>query len=221
MSNNKNNLIVISSPSGGGKDAVIAKLIEIFPKSARLVTTTTRAPRPGDVEGVNYNFVSVEQFEEKIKNNELVEHNNYNGNYYGIDKGVLKETLEKNNIVFTNIDVNGKSSLDKEGIKHLAIFLLPENLEVLKNRIKARGGVSDADLKKRLKTAEKEIKMSDKYDHQVVNKEGEMEEAVEEIEGIIREAKVKKLAVNIAEAREDVKKGRVYNFKEIRKELGL
>jgi len=179
-------LIVISSPSGGGKDVIIARLMKIFQNSTKLVTTTTREPRSGETPGLSYNFVSKETFEDKMKNNELLEHNKYNGNYYGVDKVVLAETLTKNSFVFTNIDVNGKASLDKNNIKHLAIFLLPESLDVLERRIKARGGVVEEDIKERLKTAKKEIEMSGDYDYKVVNKDGHIEEAVAEIESIIR-----------------------------------
>lgn len=182
----KSIFVVISSPSGGGKDAVIAKLIKIFSGSARLVTTTTREPRPGEVPGVSYNFVSKEEFEDKIKQGDLLEHNKYNGHYYGVDRQVLANTLENNEIVFTNIDVNGKVSLDKNDIKHLAIFLLPESLNILEQRIRARGGVTDDDLQDRLETAKKEIEMSDKYDFKVLNKEGEIGATVKEIEEIIR-----------------------------------
>lgn len=184
----KNIFVVISSPSGGGKDSIITKLVKIFPNSARLVTTTTRDPRPDDTEGVSYNFISKKEFKNKIKKGDFLEYNNYNGNYYGIDKKVLTETLSKNNIVFTNIDVNGRESLIENNIQHLAIFLLPENLDILEQRIKTRGGVTEKELKNRLKTAKKEIKMSGKYDYKVVNKEDKIDEAVEEIGEIIRGA---------------------------------
>ncbi|MDP2693168.1 MAG: guanylate kinase [bacterium] len=181
-----NTFVVISSPSGGGKDAVIRKLMTIFPNSGRLVTTTSRQLRQNDVDGVNYNFVSKEDFEIKINHNEFIEHNFYNGNYYGVDRVVLDETLQKYGVVFTNIDVNGKANLDKKNIEHLSIFLLPESLDILENRIKKRGGVSEEDLLERLKTAEKEIEMADNYDYKVVNKEGQIDVAVSEIVEIIK-----------------------------------
>ncbi|OGH59505.1 MAG: guanylate kinase [Candidatus Magasanikbacteria bacterium RIFCSPHIGHO2_01_FULL_33_34] len=181
----KSIFVVISSPSGGGKDTIIAKLMNIFSGSVKLLTTTTRDKRPGDVSGINYNFISKESFEKKIKNNELVEYNNFNGNYYGIEKEILAKTLANNRLVFTNIDVNGRANLKKSGVDHLSIFLLPDSIDVLENRIRERGGVEESELKKRLKIAKKEIKMANKYDYKVVNKEGYLDMAVKEIEKII------------------------------------
>jgi len=179
-------LVVVSSPSGGGKDTVINELLSIFPDSVRLLTTTSRLPRPGDVDGVDYNFVSKDEFEDKIKNNELVEYNNYVGNYYGIEKKELEKSLEKNGIVFTNIEVNGKESLDKLGIKHLAIFLLPGSLEVLHDRIANRGGVTKEIIARRLDTAKQEMKKSNEYDYRVANKDGKFDETVKELTEIIQ-----------------------------------
>lgn len=177
--------IVISAPSGGGKDTIIKKLISKFPKACRLVTTTTREMRSDDVDGKTYNFIDKKKFKQKIKNNELVEHNYYNGQYYGIDKATLKKTLAKCDLVFTNIDVNGKASLDKNNIEHLAIFIEPESIKVLEGRIKERGGTTPEDLKKRLKIAKNEIKMANIYDFRVLNREGHVDETVNEIVNII------------------------------------
>ncbi len=182
----KSTLVVISSPSGGGKDTIISKLLKIFPNSAKLVTTTSRKPRTKDIPGFSYNFVSKNDFEKKIDNDEMLEYNMYDGNYYGIEKKVLADTLLKNDFVFTNIDVNGKASLDKNGIKHLAIFLLPESTEVLKTRIENRGGLDEAQIENRLKIAKKEIEKAKGYDFRVTNKNGQIKKTVAEIERIIR-----------------------------------
>ena len=88
-------LVVISSPSGGGKDSVINELLKVLPDSARLVTTTSRPLRLGNVDGIDYHFISHDEFVAKIKNEEMVEYNNYAGNYYGIEKSKLKKILEK------------------------------------------------------------------------------------------------------------------------------
>lgn len=178
-------LVVISSPSGGGKDTVINELLKKFTNSARLITTTSRDPRPGNKDGVDYFFVSREEFEKKIKAEGLVEYNNYAGNYYGIEKTRLAEALEKNDIVFTQIEVNGKHHLTEQGIKHLAIFLLPENLEVLAERIRRRKGVSEDKIKERLEIARREIDSSADYDYRIVNRDGRFEETVSKISEII------------------------------------
>lgn len=182
-------LVVISSPSGGGKDSVINALIKLLPNSARLVTTTTRLPRPGNQEGVDYYFVTAEEFEKKITNQELVEYNNYAGNYYGIEKKHLFFALDKYEIVFTQIEVNGKHNLDKQNIQHLSFFLLPESLEILAERIRKRGGVDEKTLQKRLKIAQEEIESSGDYDYKIVNKDGYFEQTVEQIRSLIEQAK--------------------------------
>jgi guanylate kinase len=180
-------LVIISSPSGGGKDAVINALLKMFPNSARFVTTTSRPPRPGNQEGVDYHFITPEEFVSKIEKGNFIEYNFYAGHYYGTEKSRLDEALQKYQVVLTQIEVNGKHNMDKAGIPHLAIFLLPESLEVLKNRIVQRGGVSPANLQERLNIAEKEIAASGDYDYRIVNAEGKLEETIEKISAIIKE----------------------------------
>ncbi len=180
-------LVIISSPSGGGKDTVIAELIKIFPGSARLITTTTRPLRPGDVNGVNYTFVTPAEFENKIKAGVFYEYNDYVGNYYGTEKQVLDDLLSQHDLVFTNIDVHGKANFDKTNVPHLSIFLYPESIEVLYERIRNRGGLTANVIAERLKTAEHEITQSQTYDYKVVNFEGKLPETVAKVSQIIRE----------------------------------
>jgi len=179
-------LIIISSPSGGGKDSVIRELLKTFPRSTRLVTTTSRPPRPGNTEGVDYHFVSKDQFTKQINNNEFLEYNVYAGNYYGTEKAKLDILLEQYDLVFTQIEVNGKHNLDKKEVSNISIFLLPENLEILKKRIQRRGGLTAEIIEERLKTAKNEIEVSSDYDYRVVNKDGKIMETVNEIAVIIR-----------------------------------
>ena len=178
-------LIIISSPSGNGKDTVINALLKKLPGSFRFVTTTSRPPRPGNKEGVDYYFITQEEFENKIKNNDFLEYNFYAGNYYGTEKKLLEKAVTENEIVFLNMDVNGKNSINKAGIKNLSIFLLPENLEILKNRIKNRGGVSDEVIEERMKIAQKEISFAPDYNYQVINENGKIDETVDKLAKII------------------------------------
>jgi len=179
-------LVIISSPSGGGKDSVINALLKIIPNSVRLITTTSREPRPGNQNGVDYYFVSVAEFENKIKNNEMVEYNKYAGNYYGIEKKNLTAALANNDWVFTQIEVNGKQHLDEQNIPNISIFLLPESLEILAKRIRRRGGVNEDKIQERLKIAQNEIDKSVIYDYQVVNVEGKFEETIAKIREILQ-----------------------------------
>lgn len=179
-------LVIISSPTGGGKDAVIARLLKIFPNSARLITTTSRPPRPTDKEGVTYNFISPKDFKDKIKQGYFLEYNNCVGNYYGTPKKYFHDILKKYDLIFSNLDVNGKHSMDKLKIKNLSFFLLPESMDVLKQRAEKRGGMTKTMIQDRIKLAEKEIKKSKNYDYKIKNYEGRLEETADNIAAIIQ-----------------------------------
>lgn len=181
----KGKLVIISSPSGGGKDSVINALLRVMSASVRLITTTSRFPRPGNQDGIDYYFISPVEFEKKIKNNEFLEYNNYAGNYYGIEKKNLDEALEKYEWVFTQIEVNGKQHLDEVGIENISIFLLPESLDILAGRIRRRGGVDENKIQERLKIAQNEMDKSTSYDFQIVNEDGKFEETVAKIREIL------------------------------------
>lgn len=179
-------LILISSPSGGGKNSVIKELIARFDRAAQCVTTTTRPMRPGEVNGVDYFFLSRDEFEKKMAADEFVETNDYAGNLYGTERAVLDSFLDSYDLVFSQADVHGKHSLDALGIPHLAIFLLPEHMNVLKERIINRGGVSEEKMLERLAIAKEELETSKDYDFRVTNKEGALDETVENIADIIK-----------------------------------
>lgn len=179
-------MVIISAPSGTGKNAVIRELLKIFPASTRLITTTTRDPRPGEKNAVDYHFVSVEDFQRMKENGEFLEYNNYAGNWYGSEKQKLEGDLEKNQFVFSTLDVNGKKSLDALSYPHISIFLLPDNLDILDDRIRHRGGESESDIESRIALSHGEIAEASKYDFQVVNKEGKMAETVEQIADYLR-----------------------------------
>jgi guanylate kinase len=181
-------LVIISSPSGGGKDTVINALVKLLPNATRLITTTSRPPRPGNTEGVDYYFVTVDEFKRRLDIGAFLEYNIYAGNYYGEEKAILDNCLTNFDIVFTQIDVTGKHALDKIKFPHLAIFLAPENLEVLRKRIESRGGVEPDQIEKRLEIAKKEIEESADYEYRIVNVEGKLDETVAKIVKIIQNA---------------------------------
>ncbi len=185
----KSLLVVISSPSGGGKDSVIKALCKAIPHSARCLTTTSRPPRPGNIEGVDYHFVSESEFKEKISQGEFVEYNRYAGNYYGTEKAVLDRALREYDVVYTQVEINGKRSFDRLHIPHLAIFLMPENLDVLRSRIIARGGITLEDVEERLEIARQQIAEAGIYDLQIVNKQGKFDKTVEKLVDVITEAR--------------------------------
>jgi len=178
--------VIISSPSGGGKDTVIRALLQKIPNSAKLVTTTTRAPRPEDKEGVTYYFTDKTDFENKIKNGEMVEYATYTDHYYGVQKSELEDKLKKFEIIFSNVEVQGRRNYTTAGIENLSIFLVPDSLDDLKKRIVSRGGVNEYELELRLETAKNEIRAANEYDFQVINKAGHLEETIENVANIIQ-----------------------------------
>lgn len=177
--------VIISGPSGSGKSTVISELMESLNKSTRLVTTTTRDPRPGEQEGVDYHFCSRDEFEQQLEHGDFFEHNRYSGNYYGSSRERLQRLLDTYDVVFSQIDVNGRTAVQKAGIPHVAIFLMPQDLSVLEDRLRARAGMKEEDIDRRLETARKEMARAEEYDYIVVNKEGQLPETLAELKEII------------------------------------
>ena len=187
MSNKKALLVIISSPAGGGKDSVIRGLLKILPNSIRLITATSRAKRPRDNEGTDYFFISKQDFEEKIKQGYFLEYNNCAGNYYGISNNFLSELQEKYDIILTNIDVNGKKHFDELKIPHLSIFLLPDNMETLRERARRRGGMTEQMIEDRIRLGYEEIERAIDYDYKVVNRDGKISETIDNVAKIIQD----------------------------------
>jgi guanylate kinase len=179
--------VLISSPSGGGKNTVIHALMARIPHSAQVVTTTTRPPREGEVHCRDYFFVSREAFEDALSRGDMLEYNSYAGNLYGTARTHAEEMLARHAVVFSQADVNGKHSLDTLAFPHIAVFLLPESLQILADRIRARGGVDDASLKERLRIAEREVELSVDYDFRVVNFQGKLTETTDQIIAFLAE----------------------------------
>ena len=128
------------------------------------------------------------EFEKKIKAGGFLEYNIYSENYYGIEKARLEEALGRYSHVFTQIEVHGKHNLDKNGVDHLAIYLLPESSDVLRERIRRRGGLNEAQIEERLAIAQREIEESVDYDYRVVNAQGKLDETVRKVAEIIGSA---------------------------------
>lgn len=179
-------LIVISAPSGGGKTTVIKKLLNTLPKAGRIVTSTTREPRENERDGVDYHFLTKEQFEHMIQEGAFVEYAVYADHYYGVEKKALETGLTKYNLAFITPDVQGKKKYDELGVPHISIFLVPESLELLEKNIGHRGGMDKATLKKRMKVAKQEIRDANLYDYRIINRDGKLDEVVSEIRAILK-----------------------------------
>ena len=177
-------LIVVSGPSGAGKDTICNKVVEDMKDTKISVSMTSRAPRGKEVEGVDYYFISKEEFEERIKNDEFLEYAVvHNNQYYGTPKTKLEEDINKGKNVILIIDIQGALKV-KEIVKEaLFIFIMPPSMEELKNRLIKRNTETKDKILERFKTAYNEINEFTKYNYVVVN--DRIEKAVEKVKSII------------------------------------
>ena len=178
-------LIVISGPSGAGKDAVLTKMKELGCPLEYVVTVTTRPQRDKERNNVDYHFISTERFQEMIEHKEFLEWANVYGNWYGVPKEPVKQALDKGQDVIVKVDIQGAASIKKILPQAVFIFLVPPSMEELVLRLKQRHTESPFNLALRTKTAEKEIKQLSLFDYIVVNKQGEVDLAVSDIKAII------------------------------------
>ena len=178
-------LIVLSGPSGVGKDAVLARMKESGYPLKYITTLTTRPQRPDERDSVDYHFISVERFQEMIANGELLEWANVYGNWYSVPKGAVKQALDGGEDVVVKVDVQGAASINKILPQAVFIFLMPPSIEALIARLKQRRTESPSDLALRLKTAEEEIKQLPLFDYIVVNWWDKLARAVSDIKAII------------------------------------
>lgn len=176
-------LFVLSGPSGVGKGTVRERLFQKEVDLKYSVSMTTRNKRPGEIEGKDYFYRTKEEFQNLVKQNELLEYAAYVNNYYGTPKKYVLETLAEGHDVFLEIEVQGALQVKENYSEGVFIFLLPPNLEELKNRIVNRGTESSKLVLNRLREAEKEIEMMDAYDYVVVN--DNVDKAVGKIQSII------------------------------------
>ena len=187
---NKGLLVVVSAPSGCGKDTIINEIVkDLGDKTSVSVSMTTRPMRPGEAEGVNYYYVSTEQFEENIKNGEMLEYTTYGSNYYGTPVGPVKEKLNNGKIVFLIIEVEGGENVKKIFPECVKIFVIPPSMEVLEKRLRGRGTDKDEIIKERLRIAKTELQRATEYDYIVEN--DDLVDAVEDIKKIIRAEQLK------------------------------
>ncbi|GAD15745.1 guanylate kinase [Lentilactobacillus otakiensis DSM 19908 = JCM 15040] len=183
-------LIVLSGPSGVGKGTVRKALFEEPDVDFEYSTSmTTRKPRPGEKNGVDYYFVSKEQFEENIQNGEMLEYAKYVDNYYGTPLKYVNETLEAGKDVFLEIEVNGAMQVRANVPDAVFVFLTPPDLMELKHRLVGRGTDKMDVINKRIKKAVNEISMMRNYDYAVLNDKVPL--AVDRIKSIIRSERLK------------------------------
>ena len=177
-------VVVVSGPSGVGKTTVIERLLA-QPGFARSITATTRAPRGKEKDGVDYLFLDRAVFEEGIRKGRFLEHATVHGNLYGTPREGVDAVLARGDVCLLNIDVQGAESLRRCGLPVATVFLLPPSMEVLERRLVNRGTDAEAEKRRRLETARKELDQADLFDRKVVN--GSLEEAVGEIVAFVEQ----------------------------------
>ena len=175
--------IVISAPSGAGKTSLVAALIKDSENLKVSVSHTTRPMRPGEVDGVNYHFVSQDEFQEKIKADDFIEHAKVFNNHYGTSKSKLNEELEKGNDVILEIDWQGAEQVRNLFSEAISIFIFPPSLEILEQRLLQRGQDDAAIIKTRMDEARNEISHYQEFDYLVIN--DDFEQALLELKAII------------------------------------
>ena len=187
-SKNTGQIIVISAPSGAGKGTIIKKLLENNQKDRWLsVSATSRKPRTGEKEGVNYYFITEDEFKNKIKEEYFLEYTNYAGNYYGTPKEYIREKINKGIDVILEIEIEGATNIKKLIPEALFIFIMPPSLKELVKRLKGRGTETNDKIIKRFNAAYREVNEVTKYNYVVVN--DEIDTAVDKIESIIKAEK--------------------------------
>jgi len=162
-------LVVISGPSGAGKDTIVNRLLQKDERFSLSVSATTRAPRPGECEGVNYYYVNVEEFEKMADEGEFVEYAKYGSNYYGTLKKDVCRRIADGKIVVLVIEVQGAENVKKMFPDCLSIFIMPPSFEILEQRLRDRCSENEEEIKKRLSIAKKEVEKRFDYDIVVEN----------------------------------------------------
>jgi len=184
-------LVVISGPSGAGKGCVVEELLNIYKKNNDKVhlsvSVTTRLKRPGEVEGINYYYISENEFVKRIKNNEFLEYNKYGtGKYYGTLKSHVIDYLKQGYDVILEIDINGYRQVLDNFKDAIGIFIMPPSLKILEQRLRNRKTETEIQIKERLKTAREEIANKEIYQYIVINEDGMVLKAANDVYKIIK-----------------------------------
>ena len=176
-------LIVLSGPSGAGKDAVLGELEKTYPRARRCVTTTTRARRNSEQDGVDYSFVSMREFRKRAEAGGFLEYAEVHGHLYGTPRQWVEENLASGGDVVLKIDVQGGLNVKRTMPQAVMVFLVPPSMEELERRLRSRNTDSDEDVARRLLNARKELEQIPHYDYIIEN--NSIQQAAEELRAVI------------------------------------
>ncbi len=181
--NNEGQLIILSGPSGSGKGTIVKELLASREDTVLSISMTTRQPRPGEVDGVHYHFVTKETFEATIADNGFLEFANYNGNYYGTPEAPIRQWLAQGKKVILEIEVQGAEKVMNHRSDIVSIFITIPSIEELDRRLRGRGTETEEVIRGRMETARQELTRAFRYKYVVLN--DEVDKAVDRINTII------------------------------------
>ena len=182
-------LVILSGPSGVGKDAVLARMKELKLLLHFVVTATTRPRRPGEIDGRDYHFLSQARFQKMVTAGEFLEWASVYGNFYGVPKGQAKEAMEMGQDVIIKLDIQGAATLKRLHPQAVFVFLAPSSMEEVEERLKQRGTESAENFALRIETAHGEMGRLPMFDYVVVNRKDGIDLAVAQIQAIITSEK--------------------------------
>jgi guanylate kinase len=186
ISNYRSLIYIISAPSGSGKSTLVNELLKLVPNLDFSISYTTRTARGSEQNGKQYHFVSREEFEQMIRDDEFLEHANVfgnHGNYYGTARRFVREAEEKGHDLLLDIDVQGAAQVKQKIPDAVSIFVLPPDRKTLEWRLRKRGEDAEEVIERRLVTASREIENCDKYDYILIN--DDLEESIESLQAIV------------------------------------
>lgn len=188
--NGKGLLFVVSAPAGCGKDTILEQLFARTDTAGYSVSATTRAPREGEVDGVHYHFKTRGQFEQMIRDGEVLEYTEYCGNYYGTPRKGVEELTAQGRDVILKIEVEGAMNIKRLFPECCLVFILPPSLAELERRLRKRGTETEEKIIARTEQARREIELAENYDYLIVN--GELSEAVDDLLAVLRAEKLRR-----------------------------
>ncbi len=185
--NNRGLLIVLSGPSGVGKGTLLNEVLQRNENIVVSVSATTREPRPGEVDGVNYHFITKDQFKSMVDSEDMLEYALYGDNFYGTPKSMVENHLNEGRDVVLEIEVQGAVQIKKKLPQAVMVFVMPPSYQVLKDRLTGRGTETTQQIEKRLSAAKEEISKAGIYDYVIVN--DQLQPAIEQIETVLSAAR--------------------------------